>query len=148
MSRMRQVPALDVTQTKTYPNNTIAPSTCQRRTNNSAPKFRLSEAPGMISNGCTSLREFCNSIQSITIDLNHLLNSVESLLPLLTAYLATVQNRNNTQPAPPVIEQEKAAPAPQVAQAPNVPGPEDIQQLLDNPLVKNILNSFMQSNQK
>ena len=147
MSRMRQVPALDVTQTKTYSINTNTPTSCQRRQNNPTPKFRLSEAPNMISNGCTSLREFCNSIQSITIDLNHLLNSVENLLPLLTTYLATVQNKSNNQPLP-LVEQEKAAPVPQVTQAPNVPSPEDMQQLLDNPLIKNILNSFIQNNQK
>jgi hypothetical protein len=63
-------------------------------------------------------------------------------------YLTAVQNKNTTPSAPAIIEQEKAAPVPPVAQTPNVPTPEDIQQLLDNPLIKNILSSFMQNNQK
>lgn len=194
MSRMRQVPVLDVQQQERYlgqsapqprnqqpgvpgyPNsnyhyshyhnnasnnynnnyNSNYNNSRSRRPINIAPKFRLSEAPDLISNGCSSIREFCTGIQSITIDLNNLLSSVESILPLLTTYLATVQAKNSVPPEeekkekrPSIdvypVQEATAAPA-QQPKMPSMPGPEDIQQLLESPLVKNILASFMQNN--
>lgn len=169
MSRMRQIPAMDVTQREKVMNQNMphpvtrpTASTCRVRPRKMpANKFRLSDTPTLLSNGCSSVREFCNSVQSITVDLNNLIGSVESILPLVTTYLAAVQARNMppeqqvAEPpidvvAPnrvePVIEPPKPAAAPTTApMAPNaMPRPEDIQQLLENPLVKNLLTNFIQ----
>lgn len=196
MTRIRQVPVLDVNQreralaqTSSYPTYQSNPP-YQRNVPMSAPmngatnrnnnyyrprrqptipvfqKFRLSDTPDLITNGCNSIREFCSSVQSITVDLNNLLGSVESIVPLLTTYLNAVQTRNainqeqqNSAVYTPPIEVPTSTnhvpTAPPVQPTPvnqnkmpisNGPRPEDIQQLLDNPLVKNILTSFIQGN--
>ncbi len=176
MSRMRQVPVMDVTQRESVINQNLshpamrpAAPTCRVRPRRMpANKFRLSDTPALLSSGCSSVREFCNSVQSITVDLNNLIGSVESILPLLTTYLTALQARNmpaEAQAAEPPID--VAAPnrvetppqqashttaAPTAPTAPITPSqpaamprPEDIQQLLENPLVKNLLTSFMQN---
>lgn len=169
MSRMRQVPVMDITQReKVVSQNTphpvmrpAAPNCRVRPRKMPVSKFRLSDTPALLSNGCSSVREFCNSVQSITVDLNNLIGSVESILPLVTTYLAAMQTRNMppehqaaeppidvTAPnrVEPVIEPQRPASAPAAAPiVPNaMPRPEDIQQLLENPLVKNLLTNFIQ----
>lgn len=173
MSRMRQIPVMDVTQQERVINQTVshpvmrpaAPNCRVRPRKAPASKFRLSDTPTLISNGCSSVREFCNNVQSITVDLNNLIGSVESILPLLTTYLTALQARNMPaeQPTaanePPIEvtpvhrpEEQPMTPTAPTAQtntpttpmnAPPIPRPEDIQQLLENPLVKNLLNNFM-----
>lgn len=173
MSRMRQIPITEVTQQErvasqnvSHPVTRPAAPTCRVRSRKApAGKFRLSDTPTLISNGCSSVREFCNNVQSITVDLNNLIGSVESMLPLLTTYLTVLQARNlpaeqTTAANEPPIEvtpiqrpvEQPAAPtaatvqtaAPSTAtNTPPLPRPEDIQQLLENPLVKNLLTNFM-----
>ncbi len=192
MSRMRQVPVMDVTQRErainqdllhnqnlTHNQNPAHPAmrptapTCRVRPRKSpVGKFRLSDTPALMSSGCSSVREFCNSVQSITVDLNNLIGSVESILPLLTTYLTALQARNmpnEPQSAePPIdvtatnrVEEPQPQPAPHAPAAPTAPAapaaaatpvqpsamprPEDLQQLLENPLVKNLLTSFIQN---
>lgn len=176
MSRMRQVPVMDATQRErvisqnlSHPTMRPAAPTCRvRPRKNPVNKFRLSDTPALLSSGCSSVREFCNSVQSITVDLNNLIGSVESILPLLTTYLTALQARNmpaDAQAAEPPIDvtaphrveaqpQQASHPttAPTTPAAPVTPAqpaamprPEDIQQLLENPLVKNLLTSFMQN---
>lgn len=174
MSRMRQIPVMDITQQeKVMTQNTPAPHsvmrptapTCRMRPRRvPANKFRLSDTPTLLSNGCSSVREFCNSVQSITVDLNNLIGSVESILPLVTTYLAAVQARNMPPEQPvaeppidvaapsrvePVIEPPRPAAPATAPMAPNaMPRPEDIQQLLENPLVKNLLTNFIQGSSR
>lgn len=232
MSRMRQIPVMDVTQREKMLQQNQPPGdsgagqqpVCSpqmyhaarpvqvnyrpRTRKLPATKFRLSDTPALISNGCNSVREFCNSVQSITVDLNNLIGSVESMVPLLNTYLAVLQSRNAVQEQcmePPIdvtarecnpqnnaqnnaqsstlnysmkesyakddtakehIPKKSAAKecAMQTNQAhmqgqampsqpqhntspmsPPMPRPEDIQQLLENPLVQNLLTGFMQN---
>lgn len=177
MSRMRQVPVMEVTQRErvidqnlnqhvSHPAMRPAAPSCRVRPRKSpVGKFRLSDTPTLLSNGCSSVREFCNSVQSITVDLNNLIGSVESILPLLTTYLTALQarsmpaeppaaeppidvaapNRPETPPQQTVCPAAPTAPAAAPAQPTAMPRPEDIQQLLENPLVKNLLTSFVQN---
>lgn len=205
MSRMRQIPIMDATQrervikqSNPQPNPMSNQTTLSQMSSNNnihsagfsyrprsrkapATKFRLSDTPALLSTGCTSLREFCNGIQNITVDLNNLIGSVESILPLLTTYLTTIQARavpeqpvsdipidvtvserpleEQTVHATPSAKTTHQAMQNQTAsqsatphatiqssttQAVPVPRPEDLQQLLENPLVKNLMANFMQ----
>ena len=180
MSRMRQIPIMDVSKKEKIlqqnqpigrPPTVCVPRSmcpnCRPRTRKiSATKFRLTDAPALISNGCSSVREFCNSVQHITVDLNQLIGSVENMVPLLNLYLTTMQNRSiaiEDDLEPPIdlpsCEPRKTTvvnqPEPtcqachssqQNHTAINPPKPEDIQQLLENPLVRNLLNGFIQNN--
>lgn len=165
MSRMRQIPVTEVTQHERMVSQTMSQPVMRPTANNfrmrsrknAVNKFRLSDTPALLSNGCSSVREFCNNVQNITADLNHLIGSVENILPLLTTYLAAIQARNLSAEQPSAMEPpiEVSAPehpvqqpqpaAQQQTQAAPMPRPEDIQQLLENPLVKNLLTSFMQN---
>lgn len=195
MSRMRQIPVMDVTQREQmllqnqpsgvgnhmkqpmyHPNmyNTTRPiQTNYRPRMRKLPttKLRLSDTPTLISNGCSSVRQLCNNVQNITADLNNLIGSVESMVPLLSTYLTVLQNRNAMQEQelePPIEVERNAAkptiqetttqagtqqtvqdipPAPQTNTTNTMPKPrpEDIQQLLENPLVQNLLTGFMQN---
>lgn len=194
MSRMRQIPIMDVRQQErmlqqnqsagTNPGGAYTPmchppvcnsvrpvpTGCKSRGRRpSAAKFRLSDTPALISTGCSSMRQFCNNVQNITVDLNHLIGSVESMLPLLNTYLSALQNRNASQemsleppievtaqsPVTKAVPPQHAAsaaaqkPSPETMPPANgavsMPRPEDIQALLENPLVHNLLNGFMQN---
>ncbi len=182
MSRMRQIPAMDVSQrdklleqnqfsgmkntARAYPPvySGGRPVCRSRMRKPPAAKFRLSDAPSLISTGCSSVRQLCSNVQNITMDLNNLMGSVESMVPLLNTYLTVLQNRNviPEQELEPPIEvsvkdcpiQQKATPiAKDCTQpssvAPNMaapmPRPEDMKALLENPLVRNLLTSFMQN---
>lgn len=109
MSRMRQIPVTDVTLQERVINQNVshpvmrpaAPNCRVRPRKVPASKFRLSDTPALISNGCSSVREFCNNVQSITVDLNNLIGSVESILPLLTTYLTALQARSMPAEQPP-----------------------------------------------
>lgn len=102
MSRMRQIPVTEVTQHERMVSQTMSQPVMRPTANNfrmrsrknAVNKFRLSDTPALLSNGCSSVREFCNNVQNITADLNHLIGSVENILPLLTTYLAAIQARN------------------------------------------------------
>ena len=185
MSRMRQVPVMDVTQkekamNRNLPNASVRPAAQSfrpRARKAAAARLRLSDTPGLLSSGCSSLREFCNGVQNITVDLNNLIGSVESILPLLNVYIAALQTR--TAPLEPSAaeapievtaaerQEPQAASAPQTVQQPNrpaapaapvqsavqpqtppMPRPEDLQQLLENPLVKNLMANFMKNTVK
>lgn len=182
MSRMRQVPVMDVTQkekamNRNLPNASVRPAAqnFRPRTRKASPaKLRLSDTPGLLSSGCSSLREFCNGVQNITVDLNNLIGSVESILPLLNVYITALQTRtapletsateapievtSAERPEPqaacaPQTVQQPAAPAAPVQsaaqpQTPPMPRPEDLQQLLENPLVKNLMANFMKNTVK
>ena len=160
MSRMRQIPVIDASQrermlqqnqppsmkTVNTPYNVLPKQSCCRphMRKPPAPKFRLSDTPSLIRSGCSSVRQLCNNVQNITVDLNNLMGSVESMVPLLNTYLTMLQSRNaipEQEPEPP-IEVPQAAPA---AISGSMPRPEDIQTLLENPLVRNLLTGFMQS---
>ena len=196
MSRMRQIPVMDINQREKMLTQNRSPkepayasgqSSCPTALHpmqmNCRPcyrklptaKFRLTDTPSLIRSGCNSVREFCNGVQHITVDLNHLVSSVESMLPLLTTYLSVLQNRNAmiTQDAEPVIPSEPviesaqtytqtAAPTtntstsnststhPQsisqsIQSMPPMPQLEDIEQLLEHPLVHNLLNAMIQN---
>ena len=169
MSRMRQIPAMDVSQrerileqnqfsgmrntARAYPpvyNNTRpVQAGCRPRIRKPpVAKFRLSDAPALISTGCNSVRQLCSNVQNITMDLNNLMGSVESMVPLLNTYLTILQNRNAIpeQEANPPIEvatktcpiQHEEYPAPPSAPTPNMtppmPRPEDLKALLENPV--------------
>ena len=178
MSRMRQVPVMDVTQREkamshTLPNANVRPAAqpFRPRSRKVPPsKLRLSDTPALLSSGCNSVREFCNNVQNITMDLNQLINSVENILPLLTAYITALQTRNQTaepvtvdtpievsapnRPEPEPVHSTQPAPQPArpnpsaSVQAPPAPRPEDLQQLLENPLVKNLMANFMKTTAK
>ena len=167
MSRIRQIPVTEVTQHERMISQAMAQPVMRPAANNfrmrsrknMANRLRLSDTPALLSNGCSSVREFCNNVQNITADLNHLIGSVENILPLLTTYLAAIQARNLSAEQPSAMEppievtaperpvQQPQPTAQQQTQAPAapMPRPEDIQQLLENPLVKNLLTSFMQN---
>ena len=182
MSRMRQVPVMDVTQkekamNRNLPNTTARPAaqSFRPRTRKAAPaKLRLSDTPGLLSSGCSSLREFCNGVQNITVDLNNLIGSVESILPLLNVYITALQTRTASldssatevpievtaaeRPEPQAVSVSQPAQQPnrpdtssipaQSSTQPQMPRPEDLQQLLENPLVKNLMANFMQNTVK
>lgn len=186
MSRMRQIPVMDVTQRERMMQQTQpvretmgmqSPMMCHPQSHPIQPvrprvrkapmaKFRLSDTPALIAGGCHSVRQLCNSVQNITVDLNNLVGSVESMVPLLNTYVTVLQSRNAIaeQDAEPPIEvsakesslqnrePSAAFPPSSGAQSHNsaaanapVPRPEDIQALLENPLVRNLLNGFMQN---
>ena len=179
MSRMRQVPVMDITlrekaMNRNLPNVVAKPvpqNVRPRPKKLPAAKLRLSDAPALLSSGCSSVREFCTGIQHITTDLNQLVSSIENILPLLTVYMTALQTRSipldsaipdtpmdmpmrhTFEPQPVQTEKTSAPSVPDSVPSadvpvPPMPGPEDIQQLLDNPLVKNLMNSFMQGNLK
>ena len=93
MSRMRQVPVMDITQREKAMSRNLpvinirpaSPAVCTRAKKTPAAKLRLSDAPALLSSGCHSVKEVCNHIQHITTDLNQLASSVEHMLPLLSA---------------------------------------------------------------
>ena len=162
MSRMRQIPAMDVSQRDklleqnqfSWMRNTARayppvysggrPVCRSRMRKPPVAKFRLSDAPSLISTGCSSVRQLCSNVQNITMDLNNLMGSVENMVPLLNTYLTAMQNRSAT-----VTEPEE--PIEVVASQPNdtvstpMPRPEDMKALLENPLVHNLLTNFMQN---
>ena len=190
MSRMRQIPVMDITQREkmiqqsqpagmeyvAHPpmQNAGRPvqMNCRPRVRKApVSRFRLSDTPALIAGGCSSVREFCNNVQNITMDLNHLIGSVERIVPLLNTYLSMMQNRSISaeQELEPPIEMgsddfrmqccnEKPLKQncetyaantvpiePAAAKTAPMPRPEDIQALLENPLVRNLLNGFMQN---
>ena len=164
MSRMRQIPAMDVSQREkmlehnpsSYVKNTRGtvpmcsnprsmPCTCRPRVKRQpVAKFRLSDAPALISTGCSSVRQLCSNVQNITMDLNNLMGSVESMVPLLNTYLTAMQNRSAavTEPEEPI---EVIASQPNDTVSTPMPRPEDMKALLENPLVHNLLTNFMQN---
>jgi len=157
MSRYKHIAAVDLTRTEkplTHP--------AYRRYYHSSflQKLRTADTQTLISDSCASMRDFCDNVQSITIELNRLLNSIETILPLINACLAqsretiTLPQENITKisSAPAASVSNVSAqgkikePASIATQAQSKqPKPEDIQQLLENPLIKNILNNFMQN---
>ena len=185
MSRMRQIPAMDVSQrdrmleqnqsatiknnTRAYPpvyNNTRpVQAMCRPRMRKPpAAKFRLSDAPALISTGCSSVRQLCSNVQNITMDLNNLMGSVESMVPLINTYLTVLQNRTaipEQEPEPPIeilakacsprheephTAQTNAQTEPSTSTAvPPMPRPEDMKALLENPVVRNLLTGLMQN---
>jgi hypothetical protein len=120
--------------------------------------MHLSDAPALLSSGCHSVKELCNHVQHITTDLNQLVNSVEHMLPLLTAYVTAVQTRNimpESLPEPTLKETKLYRIAPEIPVKPEppiqplmTPSPDDLQQLFNNPLVQNMMQSFMQNHGK
>ncbi len=166
MSRMRQIPVMDITQREKAMSrnqsvmNTrpAAPAVRARSKKTPAAKLHLSDAPALLSSGCHSVKELCTHIQHITTDLNQLASSVEHMLPLLTAYVSALQTRNSIAesiPAAASKEPELYRPVPEVSEKPEtpaqpqmMPSAEDMQQLLNNPLVQNLMQSFMQGNMK
>ena len=183
MSRMRQIPAMDVSQREKMleqnqlsggRTHRVSPPVCNttRPVQGCRPrvrrppvvKFRLSDAPSLISTGCNSVRQLCNNVQNITMDLNNLMGSVESMVPLLNSYLTVLQSRStlSEQELDPPIEviakshpiqhdiPHSTQPGPQIGTTPTtmsgpMPRPEDIQTLLENPFVRNLLSGFMQN---
>lgn len=166
MSRMRQVPVMDITQrekalrrnlpvSNTHP---IQQSCYTRQKKSPAARLHLADAPALLSSGCHSVKELCNHVQHITADLNQLMNSVEHMLPLLTAYVTALQTRSSmpeSLPASAPKEPELYRLAPEIpaeaetpVQSQQMPSPEDLQQLFTNPLVQNLMQSFMQNNVK
>lgn len=156
MSRSnRHISAIDISQKERPPEAPFTrresyPAYPQRRSNTSLlQKLRQSNTQALITGSCSNMREFCSSIQGITAEINNLLTSVENFLPLINTYLNSVQPRETISITPP--EQPAAAinkmQAEPIATAPTLPKlrPEDIQQLLENPLVKNLLSSFVQN---
>lgn len=200
MNRTRQIPAVDANirdkilqqpeipaQAKIRPN--YSPynqghmiNQPRRNMGNFFNKLRSGNTQALLSNSCSSMREFCNNVQNITTDLSNLLSSIENILPIVTTYLsvtqpretiavapetprlsgqyeATLQNAMTASPKPTMPLQSNnyqrpqqnpppapTKPAPVIAEnMPKQPRPEDIQQLLENPLVKNLLTSFMQN---
>ena len=96
------------------------------------------------------MREFCSSIQGITAEVNNLLTSIENFLPLINTYLNSIQPRETIAISSPETENtaQNKVPAANTGTNPTtLPKlrPEDIQQLLENPLVKNLLSSFVQN---
>lgn len=157
MSRSnRHISAIDISQKErpleqayNRPNYPIYPL---RRNNASIlQKLRQSNTQALITGSCSNMREFCSSIQGITAEVNNLLTSIENFLPLINTYLNSIQPREtiaitpseqSANPMPNNTPKESGTPAPSAL--PKL-RPEDIQQLLDNPLVKNLLTGFMQS---
>lgn len=166
MSRMRQVPVMDITQremamSRNQPvvNTRPAPAAvCSRAKKAPIARMHLSDAPALLSSGCHSVKELCTHVQHITADLNQLVNSVEHMLPLLTAYVTALQTRNimpESLPEPALKETELYRIAPEIPVKPEppiqpqmTPSPDDLQQLFNNPLVQNMMQSFMQNHGK
>ena len=176
MSRMRQVPVMDITLREKVMSRNLpsVPARSSMQPYRPRPrkmpltKLRLSDTPALLSSGCSSVRELCSNVQHITSDLNQLISSIENILPLLTVYMTAIQTRSSdciaadipvrhcpepqtfsnshpvSEPAAPI----HIDPEPSSVPVPPMPRPEDLQQLLDNPLVKNLMQSFMQGNFK
>ena len=156
----RQVSAIDITQKEKAlelpnPVRREAPHfvcNCPRRSNIPfLQRLRQSSTQSFIAGGCSSMREFCSSIQGVTAEVNNLLSTIENILPIINTYLNASQARETiaispaNQPNPisaPIATIPNQTPAPTIAKQPR---PEDIQQLLENPLVKNLLSSFVQN---
>ena len=156
----RQVSAIDITQKERAlePANPIRrepprfPCYCQRRSNTSLlQRLRQSSTQALITGSCSNMREFCTSIQGITAEVNNILNAIENFLPLLNTYLNTAQTRETISISPANLPKQpsETISTPQTSPSsptfPRQPRPEDIQQLLENPLVKNLLSSFVQN---
>lgn len=156
---------------KPRPNAYHYPMQQKRPVNNIMQKIRSGNAQSLISGSCSSMRDFCSNVQSITSDINNLLTSIETILPIIGTYLSATQAKETIPiptSAPAVNEPVKQAynlSQPKANQptatagnnnASNInntrpdnalkqPRPEDLQQFLENPLVKNVLNNFMQN---
>lgn len=174
MTRTRQISAVDATMRNRVLNQTHSPNAQGKQrgypcncshasrgnTGGLLQKLRSGNTQSLLSGGCSSMREFCDSVQSVTTDLSGLLASIENILPLISTCLSMVQAKDTI----PVIASMANAPATLPLTTPNTqlshqspkppatrpesgkqPRPEDIQQLLENPMVKNILASFMQN---
>lgn len=166
MSRMRQVPVMDITQREKAINRNQPvihtrplPQSCHTRQKKlPAARFHLSDAPALLSSGCHSVKELCTHVQHITTDLNQLASSVEHMLPLLTAYVTALQAKNTIPESLPdaaAKEPELYRFTPEAAAKPEtpvqtqmMPSPDDLQQLFNNPLVQNLMQSFMQNHVK
>lgn len=154
----RQVSAIDITQKERALD-------CQNQVRREAPHFscscprrnnipllqrlRQSSTQALIAGSCSNMREFCTSIQGITTEVNNLLSTIENFLPLLNTYLNATQTRETiaispANPPKPPCEATIPVSTPST-NLPRQPRPEDIQQLLENPLVKNLLSSFVQN---
>ena len=154
MSRYKHIGAIDLTRTEP----TLYPTYHRNHHPSFFQKLRTTDTQSLISDSCTSMRNFCDSIQLITTELNRLLNSIETILPLLNNCLAqsretivlpqeTITNLPSASaPSVPNIPTQSKEPVSMPTQVQNKqPKPEDVQQLLENPLVKNMLNHFMQN---
>ena len=157
----RQVSAIDITQKERAlelpnPVRREAPHfscNCPRRNNISLlQRLRQSSTQALIVGSCSNMREFCTSIQGITTEVNNLLSTIENFLPLLNTYLNATQTRETiaispaNPPKPPCETTNATIPVSTPStNLPRQPRPEDIQQLLENPLVKNLLSSFVQN---
>jgi len=115
-------------------------------------RLRQSNTQALIADGCSNMRNLCSSIQNITAEVNNLLTSIENFMPLVNTYLTATQARETISVAPSSTASYSAAnkiPTETVGitQNQNIkqPKPEDIQQLLENPLVKNLLSNFVQN---
>ena len=156
----RQVSAIDITQKEkalelANPIRREVPHfscSCPRRNNFSLlQRLRQSSTQALIAGSCSNMREFCTSIQGITAEVNNLLSTIENFLPLLNTYLNANQTRETiaispvNQSKPPYNSAPTTQPSASATNLPRQPRPEDIQQLLENPLVKNLLSSFVQN---
>lgn len=113
-------------------------------------RLRQSNTQALITGSCSNMREFCSSIQGITTEVNNLLTSIENFLPLINTYLSSIQPRETIAISSPETENTATNKVPTANTCTNpttLPKlrPEDIQQLLENPLVKNLLSSFVQN---
>ena len=157
MSRnIRRISAIDIAQ-KEHPADTLPlhrdyyPPYPARRNNSSIlHRLRQSNTQALITGSCSNMREFCSSIQGITAEVNNLLTSIENFLPLINTYLNSIQPRETIAISSPEAENtaQNKVPAANTGTNPTtLPKlrPEDIQQLLENPLVKNLLSSFVQN---
>ncbi|MBQ2034713.1 MAG: hypothetical protein II218_02250, partial [Peptococcaceae bacterium] len=74
MSRMRQVPVMDITQrekamSRNQPvvhTRPAPPAVCYRAKKTTAAKLHLADAPALLSTGCHSVKELCTHVQHIT----------------------------------------------------------------------------------
>lgn len=159
MSRsVRHISAIDIPQKERTNENAYIrrdnyPIYSGRRPNSSfMQKLRQSNTQALITGSCSNMREFCTSIQGITAEVNNLLTSIENFLPLINTYLNSIQPRETiaiaSDEAPKIVQNKIPAENAGITPSPSIPKqlrPEDIQQLLENPLIKNLLNSFVQS---
>lgn len=130
-------------------------------------RLRSSNAPRALLSGCGSMREFCSSVQSITNDINNLLVSIENILPIVATYLSLPPAKDpdpaplsSRPPAMATAEPTETTPMLQSPASNTLPSncpptnpatnnampklrPEDIQQLLNNPLVKNLMANIL-----
>jgi len=148
MSRSKYIQAIDITQRDRYitqPNYYRKPYTTLWQ------KIRNGNAQAVFSNGCSSMRSVCDNIQSVACELNQLLNSIEHLLPLLNTYLLqpketisiTREEPNKVLPPSSVMAESAKT---ENNSAPKQLRAEDLQQLLENPLVKSLLTGVLQNN--